>query len=217
MNCTDCETPTKPDLPNSESGCPASSEKTQCYVTPEESCPQTGTLQVVYGEGCEKTETLLDADGNPVEVWTKAACPQPVDVCGVVKVEIVDPDPLEREITKLCDPQTLAPILVVTDIAVIPPASVAYNLDGSEYAGAVGDLVSCDSQNTDSDLISWCVDGQEFNQHLITLNGVPTGDVYWTDSAGAVVPNPIPAATVALKGTCSQTAGVIDIPMCEIQ
>lgn len=101
-NSQECGPVVKPELPTSGAGCPENYEKPQCYVTDDPTCPFVGTLQVVYGEGCQTTEELYDKDGELVEAgtWTKAACAQPVKLVNAEIDVDIDEEALAQAIAQ---------------------------------------------------------------------------------------------------------------------
>lgn len=102
----------------------------------------------------------------------------------------------------LCDPVTNARIVVefsrneVTNIL----DRTATTMGGTPWAGNLDDLVTCDTPDMESDPISWCAAGVNVLQHVLKIDGTPTGDVFWTNAiTGSVITAPV-APTL---GTCS--------------
>lgn len=85
-----------------------------------------------------------------------------------------------------CDPAGNS-ILVVSaiDTATGIPTPTAYNLDGSLYAGAIGDLGACDTPEIESDPVEMCDAGTvNFLRWFIKQDGAIIGSVD-TDISGA--------------------------------
>jgi hypothetical protein len=87
---------------------------------------------------------------------------------------------IDYEKATLCDPATGASVLVISAIDSLTgvPTPLAYNMDGTAYAGAIGDLVACDTPDIESDPVEMCDGGtQPFLRWFIKRDGVITGAV----------------------------------------
>lgn len=135
----------------------------------------------------------------PVEVLPVAA---PVVVIGGTPL----PDP-EYDHSILCDPNTDERVIVTTFFnPSAPPTIEAFTLDGAPYGGDVSLLVACDTPEdvTESDAIAFCDGNDTVFQHIVKLNGVPTGAVFWTSTLGGIITPP----TNPVVGACAQVADV---------
>lgn len=128
--------------------------------------------------------TSLCEAPNPstVEITNDCTKPVPVFFCDPQK---------EFDKTILCDKNTFAKVVVVTEYSSTGvPTSTAYNLDGSLYTGdIVNDLTLCEV-DLESDDIIICANGVGLVQWVVKKNGVPTGEIYYTDKFGVLVSTP---------------------------
>lgn len=119
-------------------------------------------------------------------------------------------NPSEFDTFILCDPANanakVAVVTSYTDAGV--PTSIAYNLNGTLFAGTISTLVTCGT--FESDAIHYCQTlGVGAAQTRTTLTqwvvkdqaGRPTGDVFWSTILGAVVVAPDPLTVTT--GACS--------------
>lgn len=115
------------------------------------------------------------------------------------------PDVKEFDNSILCDKDTGAKVVVVTGYdANGVPASTAYNLDGTPYAGALTDLESCAGSGEESDPETMCDNGTTvFVRWYVKKDGEPTGVFFDTDMTGAPY---VPVGPIAL-GDCGATGG----------
>lgn len=114
---------------------------------------------------------------------------------GTTNVTVTDNDPLI-----LCEPVTGNRVIVFVNNSTGVPVTSLFNLDGTVYAGgvAINDLVACGDAGLESDGQPYCANGVPFTQWVVKDNGTPTGAVFWTDLAGAVVAAP----AGAVPGVC---------------
>ena len=93
--------------------------------------------------------------------------------------------------TILCDKNTFNKVIVVTSYSELGvPTSIAYNIDGSLYTGDITtDLVTCDI-DLESDEIIICIEGEAAVQWVVKKDGIPTGEVYYTDKTGQLITAP---------------------------
>lgn len=77
----------------------------------------------------------------------------------------------------------------------------------------VGDI-QVTASTVESDMVDWCVDGEDVIQHIVKDQGIPTGAVYWTNADGAPITDPRAGATSVAKGLCALTVSFIDVPLC---
>jgi hypothetical protein len=99
-----------------------------------------------------------------------------------------------------CDPATgETKVIVVTYSATFVPTSVAYNLDGSPYAGSIAALIECPDVELESDYEEFCDGGVDFMRWYVKQNGTPTGQYFDTTIIGL----PYTATPAAVVGACS--------------
>lgn len=126
-------------------------------------------------------------------------------------VKICNPSEFDKVI--LCDPVNGNRIIVVSSYSNAGvPTSVAYNLDGSVYAGAITALVAC-SSSLESDDVVMCDAGTGINPVATTFlrwvikdRGEPTGDVFDTTLAG-VPYAPVGAVSIGQCNIISTLSG----------
>lgn len=119
----------------------------------------------------------------------------------------VDPDAptLEFDSEILCDPATGTRVItVITYTNAGLPTLEAFLFDMSPYTGDLAALVKCDEE-TESDQILWCSGTENLTQWIVKVEGQPNGVVYWTDAAGAVIPEPADL-TLLRRGPCDFAA-----------
>jgi hypothetical protein len=75
------------------------------------------------------------------------------------------------------------------------------------------DLEACGGSGLESDDDDVCVAGQSLRRHTVKKDGKPTGDVYYTDSTGALVD--IPADAIVVTGKCVTQCASIPIQACD--
>jgi hypothetical protein len=104
----------------------------------------------------------------------------------------------------LCDPaNSNAPVVVVTTYSATGvPTSAFYTVAGAVWAGVNSTLVACGGGGSESDPIAWCSSGLEVTQWVVKNAGQPTGIVYWTNAAGAVIAAPAIGPTL-IRGVCA--------------
>jgi len=191
---------------------PGSATEVTWYANCDSSALQKLTCTTVCDEDCAVTVTCIDCDGNPFDVTGWHEIPPPQVVTGEVALDpgtlqvLIDAiTPGKFDSLKLCDPTTGLPVVVVVGYDTSgAPTSVAYDFTGAAWAGDIATLVACDTPDIEADPIHWCVDGAEFTQYVIKRDGVPTGEVLWTDATGAHVADPTLAAAFAAKGICAE-------------
>ena len=126
------------------------------------------------------------------DIKNSKSCPTDVTVLNTcnnpVPVYFCDPSK-EFDDQILCAPDGTKIIVVTTYSSTGVPSSIAYNLDQSLYTGDINLLTNCDI-DLESDPIIICIDGVSAIQWIIKKNGVPTGDVYYTDKFGVIIPTP---------------------------
>lgn len=71
-----------------------------------------------------------------------------------------------------------------------------YNADGTPYTG--NPPISCLSEVLESDPLDICINGAQATQWVVKRNGVPTGQLYYTNLAGTVLATP----SSFTKGLC---------------
>lgn len=90
----------------------------------------------------------------------------------------------------LCDPVSGNLVIAVTTYSGTgAPTTTYYNQDGTPYVG--GTPIRCADSFLESDIVEGCAAGITYMQHVVKNNGQPTGQVYYTDTTGALVPTPI--------------------------
>ena len=125
-------------------------------------------------------KTLRDIKNSkscPTDVTVLNTCDNPIPVY------FCDPSK-EFDHQILCTPDGTKIIVVTTYSSTGVPSSIAYNLDQSLYTGDINLLTNCDI-DLESDPIIICINGVAAKK-----NGVPTGDVYYTDKFGVLIPAP---------------------------
>ena len=130
-------------------------------------------------------KTLRDIKNSkscPTDVTVLNTCDNPIPVY------FCDPSK-EFDHQILCTPDGTKVIVVTTYSSTGIPSSIAYNLDQSLYIGDINLLTNCDV-DLESDPIIICIDGVSAIQWVVKKNGVPTGDVYYTDKFGVLIPAP---------------------------
>ena len=130
-------------------------------------------------------KTLRDIKNSkscPTDVTVLNTCDNPIPVY------FCDPSK-EFDHQILCTPDGTKVIVVTTYSSTGIPSSIAYNLDQSLYIGDINLLTNCDI-DLESDPIIICIDGVSAIQWVVKKNGVPTGDVYYTDKFGLLIPAP---------------------------
>ena len=130
-------------------------------------------------------KTLRDIKNSkscPTDVTVLNTCDNPIPVY------FCDPSK-EFDHQILCTPDGTKVIVVTTYSSTGIPSSIAYNLDQSLYIGDINLLTNCDV-DLESDPIIICIDGVSAIQWVVKKNGVPTGDVYYTDKFGLLIPAP---------------------------
>ena len=110
----------------------------------------------------------------------------------------------EFDTVVLCDPVTFLPIFVVITYTLGVPSAIAYNSNGTVYAGAINSLVQCPDATITSDPEQMCDGGTtNFLRHYVTNNGVPTGVFFDTTLTGVAY---IPVGVVTFGGCTSDRA-----------
>lgn len=126
------------------------------------------------------------------DIKNSKSCPTDVTVLNTcnnpVPVYFCDPSK-EFDHQILCTSDGTKIIVVTTYSSTGVPSSIAYNLNQSLYTGDINLLTNCDI-DLESDPIIICIDGVSAIQWIIKKNGVPTGDVYYTDKFGVLIPAP---------------------------
>jgi hypothetical protein len=80
---------------------------------------------------------------------------------------------------------------------------VLWRLDtvtGLPWTGDPATLEACSGSNLESDDDDVCVSGQSLRRHTVKKDGKPTGEIYFTDSTGALVD--VPDGTLIITGRC---------------
>ncbi len=126
------------------------------------------------------------------DIKNSKSCPTDVTVLNTcnnpIPVYFCDPSK-EFDHQILCAPDGTKVIVVTTYSSTGVPSSIAYNLDQSLYTGDINLLTNCDI-DLESDPIIICIDGVSAIQWVVKKNGVPTGDVYYTDKFGVIISAP---------------------------
>lgn len=105
----------------------------------------------------------------------------------------------------LCDPATGERVIVVVNYSQLgTPTAQGFLFDMSPYGGDLTTLVQCDEE-TESDQVLWCSGTENLTQWIVKVDGQPNGTVYWTDAAGAVIPEPADL-TLLRRGPCDFAA-----------
>lgn len=125
----------------------------------------------------------------------------------VQKVVLCNPADIEKEI--FCDPATGNKVAIVTDFSAGASAPVTTYWDlilGAAWTGDPKTLEQCPDTDLESDPRPVCVDGTtSLTQWVVKSDGEPTGTVYYTDAAGAIVPTPTGTITLGECVTCVPT------------
>lgn len=112
--------------------------------------------------------------------------------------------PCAQEFDKqiLCDPDGTRVVAVVSYSATGVPTPTIYTLAGALYAGDPQRLTDCMLAGEESDALEWCDNGVNVTQWVVKCGGEPTGDVFWTNAAGAVITVP-PSGPTLRRGVCA--------------
>jgi len=150
-----------------------------------------------------------DGSTTPVDVKDEAATPVFIKGQELPFVLCVGK---EFDKTILCNVNTGAKVILVTSYDPVTgvPTTTQYNLDGSINTDPISDLESCGDSDTESDQVQGCGDGVQVVQWIEKKNGVATGVVYYTNSAGIVIPAP----GVFTIGDCPEAAQIAQVPNC---
>lgn len=122
----------------------------------------------------------------------------------------------EYEYELWCNPDDGTTVLGFVDTAT--KALTFQNTDNTPYTG--NPPVVC-SNSLESDALDYCLGGTPYTKWVLKDNGLPTGDVYWTDESNTLVAVPVGAT----RGKCEEctctgedffttitTSGTITIP-----
>lgn len=111
------------------------------------------------------------------------------------------PNDTEYDNSILCVPATGQRVVVVVSYSQTGiPTALAYTLAGAPYVGNINELVVCEL-DIESDSVDWCFNNADVIQWINKTNGLPNGEVYWTNAVGVVIPAP-PQGSLLLKGIC---------------
>ena len=83
---------------------------------------------------------------------------------------------------------------------------------GLAWTGDASTLNACGGSGLESDADDVCVEGTSLRRWTVKKDGVPTGDLYYTDSTGAIFD--VPSTAVVVLGSCVTNCATLPIQDC---
>lgn len=168
--------------PNTPANLPIAADPGCDRPTPVKICPGDGTLTA-------EKETCIGSEIVPITQTVEAVIPS-----GTIVYTRRCPGDTEFDHQVLCAPDGTKVVVVVTyEPLTGVPTSSFYDLSGIAWTGDPATLRTCD-EDIESDPVIWCSGGQEYTQWVVKSDGVPTGEIYWTDSLTGTIQSAAPPA-----------------------